>query len=95
MSTCPVYGSVVSVYVLATLHLQLHLFTRSCLRYTRDVFGTCCVRAGRIDMHARAADLILAFTKTARIRLSSNAILDKTRRRVEYSGRRVELTEAV
>ena len=36
----------------------------------RDVFGTYCVRAGRTDLHAHAADLILAFTRTARIRLS-------------------------
>ena len=75
--------------------VQLLLRMRRCLRLLRDVYGTCCVCAGCADIFARAADFILAFMKTARIRRSFNVIVDKNRCRDEYSGRRVELTEAV
>ena len=74
--------------------VQLLLHMRRCLRLLNDVYGTRCMCAGCADIFACAADLILAFMKTARIRHSFNVIVDKNRRRDEYSGRRVELTEA-
>ena len=60
----------------------------------RDVYGTYCVCAGRAEIPARAAELS-PFTKTARIVLSLNVIVDENRHCVVFSGRRVELTEAL
>jgi len=53
------------------------------------------MRAGRTDIHARAADLIVARTKTARSGRSLNVKVDTNRHHHKYSGRRVELIEAV
>jgi len=93
----PVYCLVISVPVLVTLHLQLHLCTRRCQVLPHDVYGTYCVRAGRTDIHARARadDLILAVHEKAPSVFSLNVNIDERRRRKVFSGRRVELTEAM
>ena len=64
----------------------------------RDRFGLfrhLRVHDGRTDLHAHAADLIVAFTKTARFGRSLNEKVDKNRRCDDYSGQLVELTETM